>query len=114
MKLNKLQPLKSLDTLQGIKPLIKTRVSINNKLLNEIEIILYSTNLCLFAARILREEIQIQNRNAVLSIIEAKINELYNLLSKKDFLLYSNYTKKDKEKFFNKIGLKPKHISIID
>lgn len=110
MSLTNLQSLKSLDTLQSIKPLQQNKISINKNLLNEIELILYSTNLCLFSMRILRNEIEVKNRNTVLNIVTDEVGKLYNLISKKDFLLHSNYTKKDTREFFKKVGLKPKHI----
>lgn len=110
MKLNSLRAIKNFDTLQGLKPLQYTKVSINKSLLSEMELILYSTNLCLFSSRILRNEIKVKNRNEVLNIVTNEVGKLYNLLTKKDFLLHSNYTKKDTREFFKKVGLKPKHI----
>lgn len=110
MSLTNLQSLKSLDKLPRLKPLQQNKISTNKKYLDELELILYSTNLCLFSTRILRNEIEVKNRNAVLNIVTNEVGKLYNLLSKKDFLLHSNYTKKDTREFFKKIGLKPKHI----
>lgn len=110
MNLTNLQSLKSLDNLPRLKPLQQNKISTNKKYLNEVELILYSTNLCLFGARILRNEIQVKNRNEVLNIVTDEVEKLYNLLSKRDFLLHSNYTKKDTREFFKKVGLKPKHI----
>jgi len=107
MKLNNLRHLKNLDILPSIKPLQRIKTT---NLLNEMELILYSTNLCLFSARILRDEIQIQNRNEVLSMVNDEINKLYNILSKKDISLHNNYSKKDTKDFFKKVKLKPKHI----
>lgn len=110
MSLANLQSLKSLDSLQRLKPLQQNKISTNIKYLDELELILYSTNLCLFSARILRNEIEVKNRNEVLNIVTDEVGKLYNLLSQKDFLLHSNYTKKDTRGFFKKVGLRPKHI----
>ena len=107
MRLTNLQSLKSLDHLPRLKPIKKSN---NNDLLNKIELIEYSTTLCLFSTRILRNEIQVENRKEVLDIVYDEVGKLYNLLSKKDFFLHSNYTKKDTREFFEKVGLKPKHI----
>lgn len=110
MSLTNLPSLKSLDNLQGLKPLQKSKISTNKKYLNELELILYSTNLCYYSTRILRNEIEVKNRNEVLNIVTDEVGKLYNLLSKKDFLLHSNYTQEDTKAFFKKVGLKPKHI----
>lgn len=110
MKLNRLSTIKSLDTLPSIKPLTHTKVSLNKNLLSQIELILYSTNLCLFSARILRDEINVPNREGTLNAVSKEILKLYSILSKDDYYLHSNYTKKDTKKFFKSVGLKPKHI----
>ncbi len=106
MKLTKIESIQKLERLTPINNKVVDR----NKYLNKLELTLYSTKLCLFIARILRNEIEVKNRNEVLNIVIYEVIKLYNLLSKKDFLLHSNYTKKDTREFFKKVGLKPKHI----
>lgn len=113
MKLNSLQslrPLADVGAVPRLGTLQNTRVSINKSLLSEIDIISYSTNLCLFSMRILRDEIQVPNRDEILKKVTNEVLELYKLLSKKDYMMESNYTKKDTKKFFKSVGLKPKHI----
>ena len=110
MKLIEIQLLKDLNTLPSLKPLQSARITIDRSHLNEIELILYSTNLCLFSMRILRNEIQVSNRTNVLNVVMNEAGKLYNLLSKQNILQHSNYTKKDTKTFFKSVGLKPKHL----
>lgn len=114
MKLNSLQSLRRLEdvgSVPSLRPLVYQRVTIDKSLMSEIDLILYSTNLCLFSARILRNEIQIPNRDETLTKVNNEIMKLYNLLSKKDFILHSEYAHKDTKQFFKSVGLKPKHIN---
>lgn len=106
MKLTKIESIQKLERLTPIKNKEVDR----NKYLNELDIILYSTNLCLYASRLANNEVNIKNRNEVSKKLNIEINSLYNLLSKKDFMNESNYTNKSKKEFFKSIGLKPKHI----
>lgn len=113
MKLNSLgtlRELESIGTIQSVKPMIYKRVTIDKSRLSEIELILYSTNLCLFSARILRDEINVPNREGTLNAVSKEILKLYSILSTKDYYLHSDYTKQDTKKFFKSVGLKPKHI----
>lgn len=104
---NTLKQLANIKPLQGLKK--ESRITKVN-FLNEMDLILYSTNLCLFAARILRNEIKVNNSDIVLSMVNKEVYNLSNLMSKNDFILDSNYTKKETIAFFKKVGLKPKHI----
>lgn len=104
--------LSEIGTLKGLKPLTTTRVTIDRSLISEMQLILYSSNLCLFSARILRDEINVPNRNETLNAVTKEISKLYSLLSKDDYYLHSTYTKKDTKKFFKDVGLKPRHINI--
>jgi hypothetical protein len=109
----KLNSLKSLDSIKRLKPLdsITPKEKVNINPLNEIDIILYSTNLCYYATRILRNEIKVNNGEIKVNIISKELLKLNRLLSKRDFLLQSNYTKKDTREFYKKIGLKQKYIN---
>lgn len=102
-----LKQLKPLEKLKGLS--IPTN---REKYLDEIEILTYSSNLCLYGARIIRNEIKINNRDKVLSLVTNEISKLYNLLSKDSFLLDSTYTKKNIKIFTKEIGMKPKHIKV--
>lgn len=107
MNITNLKPLKN---LQELKPLQETKISISKNLLNELDIILYCTNLCYYSSQILRNEIQVKNRNEVLNMVTNEVIKLYNIISKKDTLDNCIYTKKDTKDFFKKVGLKPKHL----
>lgn len=113
MKLNSLQTLrelKSVGSVSTIKPMIYKRLTIDKSRLSEIDLILYSTNLCLFSARILRDEIQVKNREGTLNAVSKEILKLNSILSKKDYYLHSDFTKQETKKIYKEIGLKPKHI----
>ena len=107
MKLNKLQAIKGLDSLVGITAIRDIQ---NKTLLNNIELIFYSTKLCLFSMRIIRGEIEVSNRNEVLVMLNSEIQKLTHLISTDNTLENSEYTHKDTKAFFKKVGLKPKHI----
>ena len=62
------------------------------------------------SARLLRNEIDVPNKNNVLNVVSLEVLKLHSLLSKKNFLLHSTITKKYQQSLFKKIGLKPKHI----
>lgn len=100
---------KQLTNLKSLRGLKKDREK-KAKYLSELDVIMYSTNLCLFSMRILREEIQIKNKDMVLSMVNKEVYNLSRLMSKNDFMQDSNYTKKDTRAFFKEVGLKPKHI----
>lgn len=114
MKLNSLQALrglKSVGSVSTIKPLTYKRVKIDKSRLSEIGLISYSSSLCLFASRILYNEIKIPNREGTLNAVIQEVSKLHSLLSKNDYIQNSDYTQKDTKKFFKEVGLKPKHIS---
>ena len=107
MKLNKLQAIKGLDSLASITPLRDIQ---NKTLLSNIELIFYSTKLCLFSTRIMRGEIEVSKRNEVLAMLNGEIQKLTHLISTDNALENSEYTHKNTKAFFKKVGLKPKHI----
>lgn len=105
MKLTKIETIQKLEKLTPIKNKEVDR----NKYLDEMDIILYTTNLCLYASRVANDEIKVNNKYEVLNKLNIEINNLYNLLSKKDFIQASIYTQKSKKEFFKSVGLKTKH-----
>lgn len=114
MKLNSLQALrglKSVGSVSTIKPMIYKRVTIDKSFMNEIDLISYASSLCLFASRILYNEIKIPNREGTLNAVMQEVSKLHSLLSKKDYYLHNERTHKDTKKFFKEVGLKPRHIS---
>ncbi|MBN2963167.1 hypothetical protein JWV37_00100 [Sulfurospirillum sp. T05] len=77
--------------------------------LSQIEIILYSTKLCLFSMRILRNEITVKNRAKVLSMTLKEVLTLNRLLAKDNYY-EETITHKEAKEVFKRIGLKPRHI----
>ena len=113
MKLNSLQALrelKSVGSVRNIKPLTYKRVTIDKSRLSEIDLISYSSSLCLFSMRILRNEIKVKNREGTLKAVMQEVSKLSRLLHRNDYYLHSDYTQKDTKKFFKEVGLKPKHL----
>jgi hypothetical protein len=104
---HKPQRLKSLKPLQGLD---KNKRGTKSKYLDELELLVYSTNLCFYSMRILRNEIKVNNRAETLSLVNNEVFKLNNLLSKRDYFSRSEYTKKNTKEFFKKVGLKPRHI----
>jgi len=116
MKLNKLSTLQELGTIKPLptlKPLLSsyTSVTIDKSRLSEVGLICYTSDLCLFSMRILRNEITVPNRDAVLRSTMIELSKLNALLHKGDYYTHSTYTVKDTKNFFKQVGLKPKHIS---
>ncbi|MCX6052779.1 MAG: hypothetical protein NTZ60_09750 [Campylobacterales bacterium] len=93
-----------------IKPMIYKRVTIDKSLLSQIELLNYSSSLCLFAMRLLHDEIQVPNKDIKLQTVIKEISKLNSLLHKDDYYLHLEYTDKNTKKFFKEIGLKQKHI----
>lgn len=107
MKLNNIKPLKSIALLQKLQRERKPRAE---NYLNELEVILYSTNICYFTSRILNDEIKVDNREYKLSMLNSEMLKLNRLISKRNILLESEYTKKNTKEFFKKVGLKQKYL----
>ena len=76
----KLISLKPLSTTATLTQLTKERFK-RGKYLNEIEMILYSTNLCYYASRILHNEIIIDNREMILNSLMKETYRIYKILS---------------------------------
>lgn len=113
MALNNLQTLrelKSLGSLPTIKPMIYKRVTIDKSRLSDIALLNHSSSICLFAMRLLHDEIKVKDKEQSLQIALNEISTLNALLSKDDYYLMSDYTKKDTKKLYKEIGLKAKHL----
>lgn len=112
MKLNSLQTLrelKSVGSLPSIKPMIYKRVTIDKSRLSDIALLNHSTNLCLFAMRLLHDEIKVKNKGQSLQVALNEILKLNSIISKDDYYL-NDYTNKDTKKIYKEIGLKAKHL----
>ncbi|WP_320035463.1 hypothetical protein [Halarcobacter sp.] len=104
---NNIQQLKRLKPLNRLETNPRGRKS---EYINQVELLNYSSSLCLFCARLLRNEISIPNKEFNLSLVGNEIIKLNKLFSEDDYYSYSEYTKKNTKEFFKKVGLKPKHI----
>lgn len=105
-----MRELKKLTPLSQVQPLQRTKITIDKSFVSEIELLSYSSSLCLFSMRLLYYEIQVKNRDATLQRVNNEILKLSNLLFKPNYHLHSNYTHKETKEFFKSVGLTPKHI----
>ena len=81
MKCESIKPLPT--RIKALKPLTKERFK-RGKYLNEIEMILYSTNLCYYASRILHNEITSTHREHLLNILFAEVYRMNVIINKKN------------------------------
>ncbi len=101
MKLNSLSTLRQLDDMPSLH---KKHKEVKNNNLSDIDIIVYSVNLCLYSARILRGEIKVKNRDAVLQTVGREVIAISNLMSKKNWYYFSDYTHTGTKKFLNQLA----------
>jgi len=114
MKLNSLQSLRELNELKGVPPLtplFTTRVIFVKNKLSEIELLNHSSSLCLFAMRVIRDEIFVKNRENVLNMAMKEVKTLNTLLSKDNYYEEATITHKAVKETFKRLGLKPRHIT---
>jgi len=105
-----LQALEQLKPLQSIKALQREPLERLETPLNEIELILYSTNLCYHSMNIIRGETIVTNREAKLKALMSEVTKVGTLLHRDDYYLHSTYTQKDTKKFFKDVGIRAKHL----
>jgi len=74
--------------------------------------ILYSTNLCYFATKIIYNQIKVKNKDDVLIHLKKEIKRVRKIISDDEFLLNNdNYlTKKQHKENFKRFGITPKKI----
>lgn len=103
----KLTSLKSLSKTKPLKPLIKQKKTNRSKYLSELEMIMYSTNLCYYSTKIIYDEIKISNRDEVLHSITKELLRINKILSnKKDWYNLENaLTKKEHKENFKRFGI---------
>lgn len=110
MKLKGLTPLKSVGRLSTIQKLTKESLT-KSKYLSQIDMILYSTNLCYYSSRIIRNEIKVKNSDEVLSNVTKEIMRIYNILRQDDYYTVENIlTKKQHKENFKKFGITKKKL----
>ena len=113
MRLNSLQSLGALKQIKGVpqlKPLIRKTVTIDKSNLSQIALISHSSSLCLYAMRILRDEITVKNRAEILTMTLKEIKKLGTMLSKNNY--EETISHKEAKETFKQIGLKPRHINL--
>lgn len=98
----KFKPLKQLHRLRG---LIKKEAV--DKELSQIELLLHSTNVNLFAMRLLHDEIIVPNKAEILAMTMAEIRRMYTMLHVWDE--DESITCKEAKQTFKRLGIKPQH-----
>jgi len=112
VRLNSLQSLGALKQIKGIpqlKPLIRTVITIDKSNLSQIELISHSSSLCLYAMRILRDEIRVKNRAEILAMTMAEIRRMHTMMHVNNN--EESITCKDAKQTFKRLGIKPKHLA---
>ncbi len=99
----KFKPLKQLHRLRG---LVKKEAV--DKELSQIELILHSTNVNLFAMRLIHDEIIVPNKAEIMAMTLAEIRRMHTMLHVWDE--EDSITCKDAKQTFKRLGIKPKHI----
>ncbi len=102
--------LKPLATIKPLTPQNKPKLS-RSKYLSSMEMLLYSSNLCYYSTRIIRNEVIVNNRDLILNQIEKEVYRMYKLLSNDDFYNLQNVmTKKEHRENFKKFGITKKSL----
>jgi NADH:ubiquinone oxidoreductase subunit K len=99
----KFKPLKQLHRLKG---LVKKEAV--DKELSQIELLLHSTNVNLFAMRLIHDEIIVPNKAEIMAMTLAEIRRMHTMLHVWDE--EDSITCKDAKQTFKRLGIKPKHI----
>lgn len=99
----KFKPLKQLHRLRG---LIKKEAV--DKELSQIELLLHSTNVNLFAMRLLHDEIIVPNKAEILAMTMAEIRRMHTMLHVWDE--EESITCKDAKQTFKRLGIKSNHL----
>ena len=100
----KFKPLKQ---LLRLKQLIKKEAV--DKELSQIELILHSTNINLFAMRLLHDEIIVPNKAEIMAMTLAEIKRMHTMMHVNNE--EDSITCKDAKATFKRLGIKPKHLA---
>lgn len=107
MKCNSIKPIGNIKPLTA---LTKEKIKRSNYL-STMEMILYSTNLCYYSTRIIRNEIEVNNRNFILDELSKEVYRMHKLLNKKEFDNLENVmTKKEYKENFKRFGITEKRL----
>jgi uncharacterized protein YqgQ len=108
MKCESLKPLPR--RVKGLKPLTKQKFK-RGKYLNEIEMILYSTNLCYYSWKILNHIITPPNRQQLLNSLSMEVYRMSKMLSRNDwYRLEDILTQKEMNEKFKQFGITKKSL----
>lgn len=99
----KFKPLKQLHRLKG---LVKKEAM--DKELSQIELLLHSTNVNLFAMRLIHDEIIVPNKAEIMAMTLAEIKRMHTMLHVWDE--EDSITCKDAKETFKRLGIKPRHL----
>ena len=97
--------LRSLGTLKGLeelRELIPEPKQVKSNCFSSIDILCYGANLCSISMKILRDEIQVQNREGTLKALQVEVMRTLH----QDFI-YQGYTDARVKRFYKSVGLKP-------
>ena len=100
----KFKPLKQ---LLSLKPLIKKEAV--DKELSQIELLLHSTNINLFAMRLIHDEIIVPNKAEIMAMTLAEIRRMHTMMHVNNE--EDSITCKDAKATFKRLGIKPKHLA---
>ena len=107
----KLINLKPLSTKATLKPLIKQKKPNRSKYLSELEMIMYSTNLCYYSTKIIYDEIRVKNKDEVLNHITKEMYRIHKILCDKDWYnLDTALTQKEVNENFKLFGITKKRL----
>lgn len=107
----KLINLKPLSTTATLKPLIKQKKPNRSKYLSELEMIMYSTNLCYYSTKIIYDEIRVKNKDEVLNHITKEMYRIHKILCDKDWYnLDTALTQKEVNENFKLFGITKKRL----
>lgn len=110
----KLTNLKSLPITSNLKPLTKQNKPNRSKYLSEIEMIMYSSNLCYFAHKLYYDEVKVKNKSVVMNNLHNELYRLNKILSLKNdwYSLDTALTKKEQKENFKRFGITKNKLNI--
>lgn len=106
--------LKPLSTTVILKPLTRYKQPNRSKYLSEIEMIMYSSNLCYFAHKLYYDEITVKNKSVVMNNLYYELYRINKILSLKEdwYSLDTALTKKEQKENFKRFGITKNKLNI--
>lgn len=107
----KLINLKPLSTTATLKSLTRQKQPNRSKYLSELEMIMYSTNLCYYSTKIIYDEIRVKNKDEVLNHLTKEMYRIHKILCDKDWYnLDTALTQKEVNENFKLFGITKKRL----